>query len=120
MTFGSFFYGQVLAEERAEQQRLQQATQPPSTAAASEPMDPAAFIQTLPRSLRQSVLSDIDHSMLALLPAELAAEAQALRLECARVIRRRQLLQERRIRETGSKSTADNVYALCFSQTAVL
>lgn len=42
-------------------------------------MDPSTFIQTLPAELRQSVLSDMDESMVAVLSEELAAEAQSLR-----------------------------------------
>ena len=41
----------------------------------------------------------MDDSVLALLPHEIAAEAQALRID--RVLRHRQLMQERLLRETG-------------------
>ncbi|XP_022080949.1 E3 ubiquitin-protein ligase HUWE1-like [Acanthaster planci] len=92
---------EVLAQERAEQQRLlaSQQSATAAAAAASEPVDPAAFIQNLPPGLRQTVLADMDDSVLALLPQELAAEAQALRID--RVLRHRQLMQERLLRETG-------------------
>ncbi len=91
------FFHQVLAQERAEQQRLLASQQP--TATTSDPVDPAAFIQNLPPGLRQTVLADMDDSVLALLPNEIAAEAQALRID--RVLRHRQLMQERLLRETG-------------------
>nr|XP_039271692.1 E3 ubiquitin-protein ligase HUWE1-like isoform X2 [Styela clava] len=65
---------EVLAQERAEQAR---AAQQQST--ANDPVDPTVFIQTLPSSLRQSVLADMDDSLVAVLPADLAAEAQELR-----------------------------------------
>jgi len=47
--------------------------------AVDDSMDPSTFIQTLPAELRQSVLSDMDESMVAVLSEELAAEAQSLR-----------------------------------------
>ncbi|XP_077544919.1 HECT, UBA and WWE domain containing E3 ubiquitin protein ligase 1 isoform X4 [Haemaphysalis longicornis] len=65
---------EVLAQQRAEQQRL--AAQNPDA-----PVDPASFIQTLPPGLRQQVLADMDDSLLALLPSELASEAHSLRRE---------------------------------------
>lgn len=65
-------------------------------------MDPAAFIANLPPGLRQTVLADMDDSVLAVLPADIAAEAQALRLD--RVLRHRQLMQDRLLRETGMLS----------------
>ncbi|UYV80320.1 HUWE1 [Cordylochernes scorpioides] len=74
---------EVLAQQRAEQQRLAAQNSNPDT-----PVDPAGFIQTLPAGLRQQVssthalvLSDIDDSLIALLPQELATEAQSLRRE---------------------------------------
>lgn len=67
---------EVLAQQRAEQQRLAAQNSNPDT-----PVDPASFIQTLPQGLRQQVLADMDDSLLALLPPELAAEAHALRRE---------------------------------------
>ena len=42
-------------------------------------MDPGEFLQTLPPSLRQSLLADMEESQISALPAELAAEAQNLR-----------------------------------------
>ena len=94
----------MLAQERAEQQRLIVSQQTPSTTApvTAEPVDPAAFIQNLPPGLRQTVLADMDDTVLAVLPSEIAAEAQALRLD--RVLRHRQLMQERLLRETGMLS----------------
>lgn len=44
----------------------------------------------------------MDDSVLAVLPADIAAEAQALRLD--RVLRHRQLMQDRLLRETGMLS----------------
>ena len=38
-------------------------------------------LQTLPESLRQSVLADMEESQISSLPADLAAEAQVLRRE---------------------------------------
>ncbi|RWS28597.1 E3 ubiquitin-protein ligase HUWE1-like protein, partial [Leptotrombidium deliense] len=67
---------EVLAQQRAEQQRLQAENSNPDT-----PVDPASFISTLPPGLRRQVLADMDDSLLALLPGDLAAEAQSLRLE---------------------------------------
>lgn len=67
---------EVLAQQRAEQQRLQAQTTGPDA-----PVDPASFIQTLPPGLRRQVLADMDDSLLALLPGELASEAQNLRQE---------------------------------------
>ena len=42
------------------------------------PVDPGEFLQTLPPSLRQSLLADKEESQISALPAELAAEAQNL------------------------------------------
>ncbi|XP_015788441.1 E3 ubiquitin-protein ligase HUWE1 isoform X3 [Tetranychus urticae] len=67
---------EVLAQQRAEQQRLQAQTTSPDA-----PVDPAVFIQTLPPGLRRQVLADMDDSLLALLPLDLASEAQNLRQE---------------------------------------
>lgn len=80
---------QVLAQQRAEQQRreLAQAT------GSDAPMDPVTFIQTLPSELRRSVLEDMEDSVLAVMPPDIAAEAQALRRE--QEARQRQLMHER-------------------------
>ncbi|XP_076304373.1 LOW QUALITY PROTEIN: HECT, UBA and WWE domain containing E3 ubiquitin protein ligase 1 [Tachypleus tridentatus] len=67
---------EVLAQQRAEQQRLAAQNSNPDT-----PVDPANFIQTLPPGLRQQVLADMDDSLLALLPSDLATEAHTLRRE---------------------------------------
>ena len=67
---------EVLAQQRAEQQRLQAQTSNPDA-----PVDPGNFIQTLPPGLRRQVLADIDDSLLALLPVDLASEAHNLRQE---------------------------------------
>ncbi|CAG2109884.1 unnamed protein product, partial [Medioppia subpectinata] len=67
---------EVLAQQRAEQQRIAQQNTNPET-----PVDAGSFILTLPPSLRRQVLADMDDSQLALLPPEVATEAQALRQE---------------------------------------
>ncbi|XP_071657347.1 E3 ubiquitin-protein ligase HUWE1 isoform X2 [Patagioenas fasciata] len=80
---------EVLAQQRAEQQRreLAQAT------GSDAPLDPVTFIQTLPSELRRSVLEDMEDSVLAVMPPDIAAEAQALRRE--QEARQRQLMHER-------------------------
>ncbi|OCT57970.1 hypothetical protein XELAEV_18002839mg [Xenopus laevis] len=80
---------EVLAQQRAEQQRreLVQST------TSENPMDPVTFIQTLPSDLRRSVLEDMEDSVLAVMPPDIAAEAQALRRE--QESRQRQLMHER-------------------------
>ncbi|XP_056394530.1 E3 ubiquitin-protein ligase HUWE1 isoform X2 [Hyla sarda] len=80
---------EVLAQQRAEQQRreLSQST------TSDTPMDPVTFIQTLPSDLRRSVLEDMEDSVLAVMPPDIAAEAQALRRE--QEARQRQLMHER-------------------------
>lgn len=78
---------EVLAQQRAEQQRLlAQNTNPEA------PVDPANFFQSLPPALRRQVLADMDDSQLALLPGDLATEAQALRQELEQ---RHRQIQER-------------------------
>lgn len=67
---------EVLAQQRAEQQR-----QAATTSNPDQPVDPAIFIQTLAPNLRRQVLADMDDSLLSLLPTELAAEALLLRRE---------------------------------------
>ena len=66
---------EVLAQQRIEQQRQASAANPEA------PVDPGEFLQTLPESLRQSVLADMEESQISSLPADLAAEAQVLRRE---------------------------------------
>lgn len=65
---------EVLAQQRLEQQRQQAARSNPD-----DPMDPVSFLQTLPPSLRQTILADLEDSQFAALPPELAQEAQTLR-----------------------------------------
>ena len=74
---------EVLAQQRIEQQR--QAAQ----ANPEAPVDPGEFLQTLPESLRQTILADMEESQIASLPADLAAEAH---------LRRRELEQQQRSR----------------------
>ncbi|CAN0188024.1 unnamed protein product [Lampetra planeri] len=89
---------EVLAQQRAEQQRREMAANPNPEA----PVDPVTFIQTLPSALRQSVLADMDDSVLAVLPPDIAAEAQALRRELE--ARHRQLMQERLFSHSNSSA----------------
>lgn len=74
---------EVLAQQRIEQQR--QAAQ----ANPEAPVDPGEFLQTLPESLRQTILADMEESQIASLPADLAAEAH---------LRRREMEQQQRSR----------------------
>lgn len=90
---------EVLSQQRAEQARLN-AQQNPSN--PETPVDPANFFASLPSSLRQQVLADMDDSMVAVLPPDLAAEAQALRRELEE--RHRRLMQERFFAQTGAGS----------------
>lgn len=91
---------EVLAQQRAEQQRLQQTTNPET------PVDPTTFIQTLPPSLRRQVLADMDDSQLNLLPPELASEAQSLRQELE--ARHRQI-QERFFNSQSAQSALSRI-----------
>jgi E3 ubiquitin-protein ligase HUWE1 len=83
---------QVLAQQRAEQARLAPTTTAPAVAAETN-LDPSSFIQSLPPSLRQQVLADMDDSMVAVLPPDLAAEASLLRRELED--RHRRMMQDR-------------------------
>ena len=56
---------QVLAQQRAEQQRRELSQQPTQ---GDTPLDPVTFIQTLPSELRRSVLEDMEDSVLAVMP----------------------------------------------------
>ena len=86
-----FVCAQVLAQQRAEQARLAVNTSAPPM--PDQNLDPAGFISSLPAMLRQQVLADMDDSMVAVLPPDLAAEAQLLRRELEE--RHRRLMQER-------------------------
>ncbi|XP_041093093.1 E3 ubiquitin-protein ligase HUWE1-like [Polyodon spathula] len=79
---------EVLAQQRAEQQRRELSQTPTGDA----PLDPVTFIQTLPSDLRRSVLEDMEDSVLAVMPPDIAAEAQALRRE--QEVRQRQLMHD--------------------------
>ena len=81
-----------IQEEVLAQQRLERERQAAATANPDAPVDPANFIQTLPPSLRRQVLADMDDSQIALLPGDLASEAQALRSELEQ---RQRQIQER-------------------------
>ncbi|KAK2707710.1 E3 ubiquitin-protein ligase HUWE1-like [Artemia franciscana] len=72
---------EVLTQQRLEQQRIVPALVPSSAASTDQPEDSAGFLQSLPTSLRQTVLADLEDSQIALLPPDLAAEAQRLRRE---------------------------------------
>ncbi|CAH1782935.1 unnamed protein product [Owenia fusiformis] len=88
---------EVLAQQRAEQARLQATAAPPNP---ETPVDPASVLASLPPSLRQQVLADMDDSMVAVLPAELAAEAQSLRRDLEE--RHRRLMQDRLFASAGA------------------
>ncbi|KAK3102129.1 hypothetical protein FSP39_009035 [Pinctada imbricata] len=92
---------EVLAQQRTEQARLQAQQQSTSTP-TDTPVDPASFLATLPSSLRQQVLADMDDSMVAVLPPDLAAEAQSLRRELEE--RHRRIMQERLFTQAGAGS----------------
>lgn len=96
---------QVLAQQRIEQERI--AAQTNTTANPEAPVDPASFFATLPSSLRQSVLADMDDSMMAVLPADLAAEAQTLRRELED--RHRRIMQERLFTQPGSGGSLSSI-----------
>ncbi|XP_042241661.1 E3 ubiquitin-protein ligase HUWE1-like isoform X2 [Homarus americanus] len=68
-----------IQEEVLTQQRLEQQRQQAARANPDDPMDPVSFLQTLPPSLRQTILADLEDSQFAALPPELAQEAQTLR-----------------------------------------
>ncbi|XP_042202600.1 LOW QUALITY PROTEIN: E3 ubiquitin-protein ligase HUWE1-like, partial [Callorhinchus milii] len=89
---------EVLAQQRVEQQRRELA----HTANPDTPMDPVTFIQTLPSDLRRSVLEDMEDSVLAVMPPDIAAEAQALRRE--QEARQRQLMHERLFSHSSSSA----------------
>ncbi|XP_032871929.1 E3 ubiquitin-protein ligase HUWE1-like, partial [Amblyraja radiata] len=89
---------EVLAQQRVEQQRRELA----QTANSDTPMDPVTFIQTLPSDLRRSVLEDMEDSVLAVMPPDIAAEAQALRRE--QEARQRQLMHERLFSHSSSSA----------------
>ncbi|RUS89503.1 hypothetical protein EGW08_002736 [Elysia chlorotica] len=99
---------EVLAQQRAEQARAQAAQQ--SAANPDLPVDPAMFFSTLSTSLRQQVLADMDDSMLAVLPPELAAEAQELRRDMEE--RHRRILQERLFAQAGFVNRLGSRYGL--------
>ncbi|XP_038138930.1 E3 ubiquitin-protein ligase HUWE1 isoform X7 [Cyprinodon tularosa] len=90
---------EVLAQQRAEQQRRELAQQPPT---GDTPLDPVTFIQTLPSELRRSVLEDMEDSVLAVMPPDIAAEAAALRRE--QEARQRQLMHERLFGHSSSSA----------------
>lgn len=60
------------------------------------------FIQTLPSELRRSVLEDMEDSVLAVMPPDIAAEAAALRRE--QEARQRQLMHERLFGHSSSSA----------------
>ena len=85
---------EVLAQQRLEQQRTTTTVNP------NEPVDPADFLSTLPPALRQSILADMEESQMAVLPPDLAAEAQNLRREWE--ARNRQLMADRFFNHVGN------------------
>ncbi|XP_056588306.1 E3 ubiquitin-protein ligase HUWE1 [Triplophysa dalaica] len=90
---------EVLAQQRAEQQRRELSQQPTQ---GDQPLDPVTFIQTLPSELRRSVLEDMEDSVLAVMPPDIAAEAAALRRE--QEARQRQLMHERLFGHSSSSA----------------
>ncbi|XP_076027964.1 E3 ubiquitin-protein ligase HUWE1 isoform X4 [Genypterus blacodes] len=90
---------EVLAQQRAEQQRRELSQQPTQ---GDTPLDPVTFIQTLPSELRRSVLEDMEDSVLAVMPPDIAAEAAALRRE--QEARQRQLMHERLFGHSSSSA----------------
>ncbi|KAL2104073.1 hypothetical protein ACEWY4_000941 [Coilia grayii] len=90
---------EVLAQQRAEQQRRELSQQPPQ---GDQTLDPVTFIQTLPSELRRSVLEDMEDSVLAVMPPDIAAEAAALRRE--QEARQRQLMHERLFGHSSSSA----------------
>ncbi|XP_028966633.1 E3 ubiquitin-protein ligase HUWE1 [Galendromus occidentalis] len=91
---------EVLAQQRAEQQRLASQNQAPD-----EPADASAFFLTLPAGLRQTILQDLDDSLLPILPPDLAQEAQTLR---AQALQQREILQDR-LFSSGGTSTLSRI-----------
>ena len=65
---------EIIAQHSSEQRNA-------TTSNPDSPVDPTDFIQTLPLQLRRQVLTDLDDSLLALLPNYLVNEAQMLREE---------------------------------------
>ncbi|XP_071229515.1 E3 ubiquitin-protein ligase HUWE1-like isoform X12 [Salvelinus alpinus] len=92
---------EVLAQQRAEQQRRELSQQPTQ---GDTPLDPVTFIQTLPSELRRSVLEDMEDSVLAVMPPDIAAEAAALRREQEVSARQRQLMHERLFGHSSSSA----------------
>ena len=78
-----------IQEEVLAQQRVQRA----ATTRSDEPIDAAQFLDTLPSSLRQTILTDLDNSQFAALPPDLAQEAQSLRRQRESRVRHDHLLQ---------------------------
>ena len=93
------FDWQVLQQQRIEQERRRNQTATPEQA-----VDPGSFLRNLAPSLRQTVLADIDDSLLPLLPTDLASEAQTLRREIE--ARHHRLLQERFSFSSGDRASA--------------
>lgn len=87
---------EVLAQQRLEQQRQQSTRTNPD-----DPMDPVSFLQTLPPSLRQTILADLEESQFTALPPELAQEAQTLRRQREE---RNRHVQEHMFRGSGGTS----------------
>ena len=81
---------QVLAQQSREQARLAVNPAAPESTVAT---DPGSVIASLPTSIRQQVLADMDDSQVAVLPPDLAAEAQSLRRDLEE--RHRRIMQDR-------------------------
>ncbi|XP_015767939.1 PREDICTED: E3 ubiquitin-protein ligase HUWE1-like [Acropora digitifera] len=91
-------------EEVLQQQRIEQERRRNQTATPEQAVDPGTFLRTLAPSLRQTVLADIDDSLLPLLPTDLASEAQTLRREIE--ARHHRILQERFTFSGGDRASA--------------
>lgn len=91
-------------EEVLQQQRIEQERRRNQTATPEQAVDPGSFLRNLAPSLRQTVLADIDDSLLPLLPTDLASEAQSLRREIE--ARHHRILQERFTFSGGDRASA--------------
>ena len=87
-----------------QQQRIEQERRRNQTATPEQAVDPGSFLRNLAPSLRQTVLADIDDSLLPLLPTDLASEAQSLRREIE--ARHHRILQERFTFSGGDRASA--------------
>jgi len=90
---------QVLAQQSREQARLGATNTTQETSVSG---DPGLVLASLPSSLRQQVLADMDDSQISFLPADMAAEAQSLRRDLEE--RHRRAMQDRLYSQGGLPS----------------